>query len=42
VACGGADRKTLFCTDSTHGQVLRATLDIAGLALTHGLEEISA
>lgn len=36
VAFGGPDRKTLFCTDSTHGHVLRATLDVAGMALTVG------
>lgn len=35
LAFGGADRRTLFVTDSTHGRILRATLDVPGLAL-HG------
>jgi gluconolactonase len=40
VAFGGPDRKTLYCTESISGSVLRASLDEAGLpvhrsALTH-------
>lgn len=30
LAFGGADRKTLYCTDSTHGTVLRARMEVAG------------
>ena len=30
VAFGGADRKTLFCTESISGSVLRITLDVPG------------
>ena len=33
IAFGGPDRKTLYCTESTTGSVLRAKLDIAGLPL---------
>ena len=33
VAFGGVDRKTLFCTESISGSILRADLDVAGLAL---------
>lgn len=33
VAFGGPDRKTLYCTESVTGTVLRATLDQAGLPL---------
>lgn len=33
LAFGGADRRQLYVTDSTHGRVLRATMDVAGLAL---------
>lgn len=33
VTSGGADRHTLYVTDSTHGRILRATLGFAGLAL---------
>jgi gluconolactonase len=33
VAFGGADRKTLYCTESVSGSVLCATLDHAGLPL---------
>jgi gluconolactonase len=36
LAFGGADRKTLYCTDSTHGTVLMARLDVAGAALPRG------
>ncbi|QEI04496.1 SMP-30/gluconolactonase/LRE family protein [Pigmentiphaga aceris] len=31
VAFGGEDRRTLYVTDSTHGHILRATLDVPGL-----------
>lgn len=30
LAFGGPDRKTLFCTDSTHGEILMARMDVAG------------
>jgi gluconolactonase len=33
LAFGGADRKTLYCTDSTHGMVLRTQMETAGLPL---------
>ena len=33
VAFGGADRKTLYCTESISGSVLRATLDVPGLPI---------
>lgn len=33
LAFGGSDRRTLYCTDSTHGQILRASMDVAGSAL---------
>jgi gluconolactonase len=33
VAFGGADRRTLYCTDSTHGTVLRAQMTQAGAPL---------
>lgn len=33
LAFGGADRQTLYVTDSTHGHILRTTLDVAGLPL---------
>ena len=33
LAFGGADRKTVYCTDSTHGDILRAELSIAGARL---------
>ena len=33
LAFGGPDRRTLFCTDSTHGRILRASMDAAGAAL---------
>ena len=33
LAFGGNDRRTLYCTDSTHGQILRASMDVAGSAL---------
>lgn len=33
LAFGGEDRATLFVTDSTHGNVLRFRLDVAGLKL---------
>lgn len=36
LAFGGAERQTLFCTDSTHGDVLRATLDVPGTVLAAG------
>ena len=31
VAFGGPDRKTLYCTESVTGSVLRATLDEPGV-----------
>lgn len=33
LAFGGADRRQLYVTDSTHGRILRATLDTPGLPL---------
>ena len=36
LAFGGPDRRTLFCTDSTHGHILRAPMDAAG-ATVHRL-----
>ncbi len=30
LAFAGADRRTLYCTDSTHGQILRAEMPVAG------------
>ncbi len=31
IAFGGARRDELYCTDSTHGHILRASMDVAGL-----------
>ncbi|MFS0755137.1 SMP-30/gluconolactonase/LRE family protein [Noviherbaspirillum sp. 1P10PC] len=36
VAFGGAGRKTLYCTESVSGSILRAELDVAGLAVHQG------
>lgn len=36
IAFGGAERKTLYCTESVSGSILRADLDIAGLAIHMG------
>lgn len=36
LAFGGADRQTLYCTDSTHGQVLMARMDVPGTRLHAG------
>ncbi len=36
LAFGGADRRMLYCTDSTHGQILCAEMPIAGVALHQG------
>ena len=33
LAFGGPDRRTIFCTDSTHGRILCASLDAAGTTL---------
>jgi gluconolactonase len=33
VAFGGADRKTLFCTESSTGSVLRTTLEVPGMPI---------
>ena len=33
LAFGGADRKTLFCTDSTHGNILHTEMAVAGTFL---------
>jgi gluconolactonase len=38
VAFGGADGKTLFCTESTSGSILRVELDVPGLPLHRGTE----
>jgi gluconolactonase len=36
LAFGGPDRKTVYCTDSTHGNVLMARLEVPGRALPMG------
>ena len=36
LAFGGEDRKTLFCTDSTHGTVLCSRMEVAGVRLAEG------
>ena len=36
LAFGGHERKTVFCTDSTHGNILKAEMNIAGVALHMG------
>jgi gluconolactonase len=33
IAFGGEDRKTLYCTDSTHGAILKANMLVSGCAL---------
>ena len=33
IAFGGADRRTLYCTDSTHGTVLQVEMAVAGARL---------
>ncbi len=33
MAFGGKDRKTLYCTDSTNGSILRADMSVAGCSL---------
>lgn len=35
IAFGGKDRKTLFCTDSTHGAILKAEMTTSGSAMRH-------
>ena len=39
LAFGGPDRQTLYCTDSTHGTILRARMEVAGQALPVGRTE---
>lgn len=36
LAFGGVDRKTLYCTDSTHGTVLMARMEVAGVEVATG------
>lgn len=36
LAFGGPDRRTVYCTDSTHGQILCADMPIPGVALHQG------
>ena len=36
VAFGGEGRRTLYCTDSTHGAVLAARMEVPGAALAMG------
>jgi len=36
IAFGGPERKTLYCTESTSGSILRAQLDVAGLPIHRG------
>jgi gluconolactonase len=33
IAFGGEDRKTLYCTDSTHGAILKANMSVRGCTL---------
>ncbi len=42
IAFGGADRRTLYCTDSTHGNVLAARLDVPGVRLHAGASATAA
>jgi gluconolactonase len=37
VAFGGAERRTLYCTESTSGSVLRVELEVAGVALSQAM-----
>ncbi len=37
LAFGGPERKTVFCTDSTHGHILRADMAVAGCPLPTGI-----
>jgi gluconolactonase len=39
VAFGGADRRSLFATDSTQGVILKAQMDVAGVALHSGVRK---
>ena len=39
IAYGGVDRKTLYCTESVSGSVLRCELDVAGLVIHGGPRE---
>ena len=41
VAFGGEGRRTLYCTDSTHGTVLFAHMDVPGTALATGQRDVS-
>ena len=41
LAFGGPDRRTLYCTESMSGSVLRATLDVPGMPL-HAARGIKA
>ncbi|MBV9890264.1 MAG: SMP-30/gluconolactonase/LRE family protein [Rhizobacter sp.] len=36
IAYGGLDRKTLYCTESVSGSILRAELDVSGLPIHRG------
>jgi gluconolactonase len=36
IAYGGAERKTLYCTESVSGSILRADLDVPGLPIHRG------
>ncbi|MFM2346463.1 MAG: hypothetical protein RL654_1216 [Pseudomonadota bacterium] len=38
LAFGGTDRRTLYCTESVSGSILRITLDRAGLPIHRGIE----
>jgi gluconolactonase len=42
LAFGGADRRTLYCTESVSGSILRVTLDRAGLPIHRGAGTESA
>jgi gluconolactonase len=37
LAFGGPERKTLFCTDSTHGHILKADMTFSGCTVSTGL-----
>ena len=42
LAFGGPDRRTLYCTDSTHSTILRAQMPVAGQALHTGVSDLQA
>lgn len=42
IAFGGLTRDVLYCTDSSHGHILRATMDVAGLPLSRATAQVAA